>query len=105
MQGWKVRYGYSRPKLVECDVLVHPGLDSDGDKMFVNTHFADEAAAWEQLMAETLAGVRLAGARLAEQRRVLEKLTDDAARAAEFLAAVLAAKGEADRGETKGPQS
>ncbi len=47
------------PVAVECEVPGYPNLDANGATMYENTHFADEAAAWAQVLAECYAGESL----------------------------------------------
>lgn len=75
-----------------------PGSDAEGRKMFENTHFATEAAAWKNLLANAQAAYRQAKAAL---ERATRELATSAARASDLERAHeewLRTKKEAGRG-------
>lgn len=47
------------PVPVVCEVPGYPNRDADGNVMYDNTHFENEADAWERLIQEHAAGVKL----------------------------------------------
>lgn len=82
-----------------------PGSDAEGRKMFENTHFATEAAAWKNLLANAQAGQRLDASAYRQAQAALERATRElatsAARASDLERAHeewLRAKKEAGRG-------
>lgn len=46
-------------KKVECEEMRYPLFDSDGDRIYENTHFSTEKEAYEQAIKECYAGVEL----------------------------------------------
>jgi hypothetical protein len=74
------------PRAVECKRAGYPNTDADGDKMYDNTHFANEAEAWKQLRQEREAHVRISGGTVAQAKRELQRAEQSAAFAAELYA-------------------
>ncbi len=66
-----------------------PGSDSEGDKCYVNTHFDNEAEAWEQLHAEAKAWLSLSVRSLNDARATVTKYEKESADAAVALAGVM----------------
>ena len=56
-----------------------PGSDSEGNICYRNTHFADEADAWDSLLREAEAWVQLAASRVIRAREQLRCAEGEAA--------------------------
>lgn len=69
---FKAVYGTPHPVAVECEVPSHPHLDSEGCKIFSNTHFLSEAEAWERVLDEHDAGLSLEARKVKNLRADLE---------------------------------
>lgn len=88
MKLWRADLDQLKPVLVDCPRGGWPNDDADGHKIFDNTHFATEVAAWDKLIAESSAGVSLAGSRVEECRQKLDHANVLAAQAAVEFARV-----------------
>jgi hypothetical protein len=53
-----------RPRMVTCAEREAGTRDSEGNMMFINTHFATEAEAWTKVIGEARAGQSLAAGEL-----------------------------------------
>lgn len=69
-----------------------PGSDSEGDKCYTNTHFENEADAWESLESEANAWVSIASRNLKRVREDVLLQERALAEAALALASVMKAK-------------
>lgn len=85
------------PRQVECEVFAHPHNDAEGDTIYVNTHFATEAEAWEASEAEAAAHVSLAASGVKHARSALAKAEKEAADAAVHFATIRDARRRRDR--------
>lgn len=73
---------------VECQQPSWPHLDADGQAIYFNTHFTDEAAAWQQVLSEAEAAMNNALDRVARLQHELQQAEQAALqRAAEYKAA------------------
>lgn len=79
---------------VACAIPAYPHLDEDGDKIFENTHFATEEAAWAHLEAEASAWVRDTAKRLETIRQNEVVATRELADRSLLLVKVQAARAE-----------
>lgn len=86
MQLWKV--DTKRWSVREVRGGPYPAVDDDGDTCYDNTHFRDEAAAWERLAAEVAARVSLAGRSVLNAQAGLDRARSEAADAAAAFAMV-----------------
>lgn len=66
-----------------------PGYDSEGHKCYENTHFANEADAWESLEGEARAWLSLATSGLIQARADVAKREKECADAAIAVATVI----------------
>lgn len=78
---WRARYGLERPERQACEKPGWPNCTTDGETMYENTHFTEEAEAWEKLIVENRAGLSLDTARVEELRKQLRKAEETAATA------------------------
>lgn len=80
VQLWKVDTKAWTVRPVEGEP--YPAQDREGDTCYKNTHFPDEAAAWERLAAEVAARVSLAGRSVVNAQAGLDRARCEAADAA-----------------------
>jgi hypothetical protein len=81
-ENWTVR---------EVDGDPWPGIDSDGDKCYTNTHFETEAVAWASLYAEARAWLSLSTRALLAAREDLARREKECVEASLALAGVMQA--------------
>jgi len=67
-KGFRGSDGDIEPVPFECEVFGHPNKTTDGETMFINTHFLSEGDAWDSLLKGWEAGVRIY-TRLVEQSK------------------------------------
>lgn len=81
---WFVSDSVEIPEPVECEAPGYPNRDVKGRVMYLNSHYATEAEAWDFLLSSGRAGQDLARVEYeeAQQRRAraVEKLAIEAAR-------------------------
>jgi hypothetical protein len=81
-QAWFADTATLRPRAVTCVERTAGTRDSEGNTMFVNTHFATEAEAWTKILREAKAGQSLAAGELRRCRERAEQATKAVADAA-----------------------
>ncbi len=91
---WKVVYGQAAPVEVLAEKPEWPNKDADGDQIFENTHFTDEAEAWKKHELEHLSWVQLTARDFRETQQTLQQRQAKCAEAALLYADVLDAKKE-----------
>ena len=79
---WKLKNGVARPIAVRCKKPGYPNRDEDGETMYENSHYADEATAWAYLLECRASWVRSAASRVREARESLAKAEADLVEAA-----------------------
>lgn len=70
---WFADHEAHRPRLVTCESTESLERDSEGRTIYVNTHFATEAEAWEKVLAEVRAWQRLAASDVRDCRARAEQ--------------------------------
>ena len=80
------RADHKARKVVETTGTEYPSCDRDGEKIFVNTHFVAEDAAWKCLIENAEAWVSLAGRAVADDKARLREAERRAGEAAEGYA-------------------
>lgn len=80
MKYWKVDTKNWTVREVEGEPW--PGIDADGETCFSNTHFPEEAKAWDHLSADVSARVSLAGSAVKSAEVDLDLAQREAAGAA-----------------------
>ncbi len=63
----------------------YPGMDSDGEPCYVNTHFKTETEAWEQITKEAEAHIKMSADAVRQLRVLTLKANEQAADAAVVL--------------------
>lgn len=95
VEFWKVDTKTSTVRRVQGDP--HPGSDSDGDRVYENTHFLTEEAAWSQLRAEIEARVRLAADKVNEAQNDLRSAMEKASASNTTMALYIENRNNRDR--------
>jgi hypothetical protein len=85
---WRADKKQLKPVEVQCPDGLYPASDSDGEKIYENTHFKTRAECLERLRGDAAIGVRWAGEEVALMRAHLTVACEKAGRAAEIFAAV-----------------
>jgi hypothetical protein len=85
---WRADKKQMKPVEVQCPDGLYPASDSDGEKIWENTHFKTRAECLERLRGDAAIGVRWAGEDVAEMRKRLAEACEKAGKAAEIFAAV-----------------
>ena len=68
IKGFRGTDGDIEPIPFECEEFGYPNKTTDGETMFINTHFLSEGEAWDSLLDGWEAGVRI-HKRLVEQAK------------------------------------
>jgi hypothetical protein len=68
IKGFRGSDGDIEPVPFECEVFGYPNKTTDGETMFINTHFLSEGDAWDSILSGWEAGVHIY-TRLVEQAK------------------------------------
>ncbi len=77
----------------------YPGMDSDGEPCYVNTHFKTELEAWDEIVRQAEAYIKLASYTINQLLADVEKAHEQAADAARVLDTVQKNREKAGRGK------
>jgi hypothetical protein len=94
---WFADDGAEAPEPVECETPGYPRRDVQGRTMYVNSHFATEAAAWEVLQDRGRASQDCARIDYENAQRQLQRCTEALATAAARRSRIDAAYAEFKR--------
>jgi hypothetical protein len=85
---WRADKKQMKPVEVQCPDGLYPASDSDGEKIWENTHFNTRDECLKRLREDAAIGVRWAGEDVARVRQQLVEACEKAAKTAEIFAAV-----------------
>lgn len=68
---WRADFEQLRPVCVDCPKGGWPESDAEGHKIYLNSHFETEEAAWGRLFGEVKAAIALAGVNVIQAEKDL----------------------------------